>query len=101
MTFEGRNWDILTGISAVPVAWLAARGRIPRGGILAWNLLGVGLLVNIVTIAMLSMPTALQRFTTPNTFVTGAPYVWLPTFLVQAAWFGHLLVFRRLAQPAD
>src|SRR6266404_5908199 len=29
MTFESRNWDILTGISAVPVAWLAARGRIP------------------------------------------------------------------------
>jgi hypothetical protein len=26
------------------------------------------------------------------------PYVWLPTFLVQAALFGHLLVFRALAR---
>jgi hypothetical protein len=24
------------------------------------------------------------------------PYVWLPTFLVQAALFGHLVVFRAL-----
>ena len=101
MTFEGRNWDILTGITAIPVAWLAARGRMPRGGILAWNLLGVGLLLNIVTVAMLSMPTPLQRFTAPNTFITGPPYVWLPVFLVQAAWFGHLLVFRRLAQTTN
>jgi hypothetical protein len=28
----------------------------------------------------------------PSTF----PFVWLPTFLVQAALFGHLLVFRAL-----
>ena len=27
MTIEGRNWDLLVGLSAAPVAWLAARGR--------------------------------------------------------------------------
>ena len=52
-------------------------------------------------VAVLSMPTPLQRFTPPNTFITAPPYVWLPVFLVQAAWFGHLLVFRRLAQRAN
>jgi hypothetical protein len=30
----------------------------------------------------------------PSTF----PYVWLPTFLVQAALFGHLLVFRAISR---
>jgi hypothetical protein len=33
-----------------------------------------------------------QRQRLPSMF----PYVWLPTFLVQAALFGHLLVFRAI-----
>src|SRR5262245_7390605 len=43
MTFAGRNWDVLTGLSAVVVAWLAARQQLPRWGILVWNLCGLGL----------------------------------------------------------
>lgn len=97
MTFEGRNWDILTGVTALLVAWLAARGNLSRPILLAWNLLGLGLLLNIVTVAILSVPAPFQQFTPPNTFVTHPPYVWLPVFLVQAALFGHLLVFRFLS----
>lgn len=32
----------------------------------------------------------------PNLLPSTFPYVWLPTFLVQLALFGHLLLFRRL-----
>ncbi|HKQ78896.1 MAG TPA: hypothetical protein VJ810_34675 [Blastocatellia bacterium] len=62
--------------------------------------MGLALLINIVTIAILSAPTPLRKFFNEpaNTFVTYFPFVWLPAFLVQAAWFGHLLVFRRLRQ---
>jgi hypothetical protein len=100
MTFEGRNWDILSGVSAAGMAWLAAKGRAPRWLILLWNCVGLALLLNIVVIAILSMPTALRRFHNEpaNSFIAYFPYIWLPTFLVQIALFGHLLVFRWLRQ---
>lgn len=100
MTFEGRNWDIVSGLSAAGVAWLASRKQAPRWLILAWNCVGVALLLNIVAIAILSVPTPLRRFHNEpaNTFIAYFPYIWLPAFLVQLALFGHLLVFRWLRQ---
>jgi hypothetical protein len=98
MTFAGLNWDVLTGLSALPVAWLLARGLGGRPLALAWNLAGLGLLANIVTIAVLSAPTPLRTFHNEpaNVFVTHLPFVWLPTVLVQAALLGHLLSLRAL-----
>lgn len=98
MSFEGRNFDIISGLTALPVAWLAARGRLPEWGLQLWNLLSLGLLLNIVVIAILSMPLPVRLFFNEpaNTIVTTWPFVWLPVFLVQAALFGHLLIFRRL-----
>jgi hypothetical protein len=100
MTWSGMNFDVLTGVSALALAALAARGRAPRALILAWNLLGLALLGIIVTVAFLSAPTPLRVFMNEpaNTVVAEFPYVWLPTFLVQAALFGHVLVFRWLAR---
>jgi hypothetical protein len=99
MTFEGWNFDIVSGLSAGALGLWALRGRPPHGAVLAWNLLGLALLSVIVGIALLSTPTPLRAFHNEpaNTFVAYPPFVWLPGFLVQAAWFGHLLVFRKLA----
>jgi hypothetical protein len=96
MTFEGRNFDIASGASALLVAVLAARGRLPRWGLLLWNLAGLALLLNIVVIAALSIPGPLRVFLNEpaNTIVAQLPFVWLPTFLVQGALLGHVLVFR-------
>jgi len=96
MTLEGRNWDALTGLTALPMAWLVAKQKAPRWLIYAWNTMGLALLLNVVTIAALSMPTPLRQFQNEpaNTFVTYFPYVWLPTYLVQVAWMSHLLIFR-------
>jgi hypothetical protein len=63
--------------------------------VLAWNIMGLALLVNIVVVAILSTP----RFAAfgpdrLNTFVTYPPFVWLPTVLVLAALAGHLIIFR-------
>jgi hypothetical protein len=98
MTWHGRNWDVITGVTALPVAWLAATGRIGRRGILLWNLLGLALLVNVVTHAILSVPGPLQVFTAPPvlTLPLGFPFIWLPMVIVLAALLGHLLVFRKL-----
>lgn len=98
MTFEGINFDVLTGVFALAVAGLAARGRLPNWGAIVWNLLGLGLLINVVVIGILSAPVPFRAFHDgpANTFVAEAPFIWLPVFLVQAALFGHLLVFRHL-----
>lgn len=102
MSFEGRNFDIITGLSALPIAWLAARGRLPEWGLQLWNLLGLGLLLNIVVISILSLPLPIRLFLDEpaNTIVATWPFVWLPAFLVQAALFGHLLILRRLLRAA-
>ena len=98
MTYAGRNFDIVTGVSAAALGlWLWKRER-PVWLVTAWNILGFALLLNIVTIAILSTPVPFRYFMNdpPNLLPSTFPYVWLPTFLVQAALFGHLLVFRGL-----
>jgi len=98
MSFSGWNFDILSGITAIPVAILAARGRASRGVIVAWNLLGTALLINIVSIAVASLPNfAAFGPDRLNTWVADPPYIWLPGVLVPAALFGHILTWRKLA----
>jgi hypothetical protein len=99
MTYTGWNFDIVTGLLAIPVAVLARRRpQPPRGLIVAWNVLGTLLLVNIVTIAVASTPTfAWFGPDRLNTWVADPPYVFLPTVLVPAAAFGHALTWRKLS----
>ena len=67
MTYTGLNFDILTGITAIPVALLAARGG---GGSLvaAWNILGLALLINAVTVATRNSTLPVFRRGTPSTY---------------------------------
>ena len=100
MTFAGRNFDIVSGITAALLAcYLVGEGP-NRRVVLLWNLLGLGLLANIITIAVLSTPAPFRAFMNEpaNRLPSEFPWVWLPTFLVQAALFGHLVVFRALAR---
>ncbi len=97
MSYTGRNFDILTGATALLVSWWLATDRGGRTLALAWNVLGFVLLANVVTIALLSTPRF--RFFGDdrlNVFVAYTPFVWLPAVMVLAALTGHLLIFRRL-----
>jgi hypothetical protein len=97
MSFEGRNWDILTGLSAPVVAWLWLKRPAWRTPLaLSWNLVGLALLLNIVSLAILSMPTAFQMLQPANTFITRFPFVWLPAMLVPFAYTGHFLALRQV-----
>ncbi|MBM4182839.1 MAG: hypothetical protein FJ207_01285 [Gemmatimonadetes bacterium] len=98
MTYEGRNFDIVSGLSSAVLAIFLARSRVPIAVVAVWNTLGLALLINIVVVAVLSTPTPFQVFTEgpSNVLPSMLPYVWLPTLLVQAALLGHLLVYRAL-----
>jgi hypothetical protein len=99
MTFEGRNFDVLSGLTAIPVAYLVAQNKISKIGLIFWNLACLGLLLNILTVAILSMPTPFRYFMNEpaNTIVGEFPIVWLPTFLVPLAYMLHFFSMRQLA----
>jgi hypothetical protein len=99
MSFSGWNFDIVTGATAVIVAILAGFGRAPRAVLVAWNMLGVALLLVIVGLALASTPMIHAFGSDPphlNTFVGHFPFVWLPSVLVVAAASGHIVLARRL-----
>jgi hypothetical protein len=101
MSYSGRNFDIVTGASAVVVALLTASGVAGRKLVLVWNVAGLLLLTNVVIVAILATP-AIRYFGDQqlNVWVTYPPFVWLPAVLVLAALAGHLVIFRALAAPA-
>jgi hypothetical protein len=102
MTFEGRNFDVVTGVTAVllttRISGFMLLDKLPKGLIILWNTLGLGLLINIVVIAILSMPTPLQYFMNEpaNTIVTEFPISLLPAFLVPLAYMLHILSLRKV-----
>jgi hypothetical protein len=99
MTFEGRNLDILAGLTAPLVAFLGIRKELlTRTTMIIWNIICLGLLFNIVIIAVLSVQSPLQQlaFDQPNEAVLYFPFTWLPAFVVPAVLFCHLAAIRKL-----
>lgn len=94
MTFEGRNFDILSGLSAPVIYYfMFVRRKLPAKLFLLWNIICVGLLVNIVVIAILSAPFPFQQlaFEQPNIAVLYFPFVWLPAVIVPLVLLSHLV----------
>ncbi len=104
MTFEGRNFDILAGISAPVIYYIAFRaGRTHKKLLLIWNVIGILLLLNIVSIAVLSAPFPIQQlgFEQPNIAVLYFPFIWLPACVVPLVLFSHLASIRQLLKRKD
>jgi hypothetical protein len=104
MTFEGYNFDIVTGVSAILLSlYLRKNPAAHMGLIRAWNFMGVGFLLIIAFVALTSLPVPFRVFMNEpsNIWVGLAPYTLLPGVLVVAAVVGHILVFRKLAQTAS
>jgi hypothetical protein len=92
MTFEGRNVDILIGLTAIPVGWLVVERRAwPAWVAAVWNAAGIVILANVVFHAQLALPTSYRVFVTdpPPTFLATFPYIWLVGFLVPFAFWLH------------
>ncbi|HNS11448.1 MAG TPA: hypothetical protein PKM97_02450 [Bacteroidia bacterium] len=99
MTFKGMNLDILSGISAPLIYYLVfMRSHIKKSILLFWNLICLGLLFNIIIIAVLSAPFPFQQFglDLPNIAVLYFPFNWLPTVVVPIVLLSHLASIRQL-----
>lgn len=101
MTFEGRNFDVMAGISALPVYYYGyVKKRISAKWLLAWNIAALGLVVNVVVNGVLSAPFPFQQFAfdQPNIAVLYFPFNLLPAVVVPLVVFSHLVCIRRLAK---
>jgi hypothetical protein len=99
MTFEGRNFDIFSGITAPLIYYFAfIRKTLNKQWMLVWNFICLALLINIVTTAILSAPFPFQKmaFDQPNLAVFYFPFVWLPGFIVPVVLFSHIASIRQL-----
>ena len=93
MSFEGRNFDILVGLFAFPVGYycFVKKSWSPVAALL-YNIGGLVLLLNIVTIAALSLPTPLRVFHNQpdSSLITTFPFIYLPGLLVPLAYTLHI-----------
>ncbi|MGB3544775.1 hypothetical protein [Rubrivirga sp.] len=100
VSYHGLNFDVVTGVLGLVLGVWLWLGSPPRGLVVAWNVLGLALLATVVGVAATSAFGIFEtepRMTLPASW----PGVWLPAWLVQVAFFGHLLVFRALRHDAD
>lgn len=104
MTFEGRNFDILAGLTAPLAGYYLTKGPIAnRRWLIGWNLLCLVLLANIVLTAIFAAPGPQQQlaFGQPNVAVLKWPLVWLPGFVVPVVLLSHLAALRQLLRGQD
>ena len=104
MTFEGRNFDILSGISAALIWYFGFyKNKLNKNLLLLWNLVCLGLLFNILIIAILSAPYPFQKFGIgqPNIAVFYFPFIWLPAYVVPVVLFSHLAAIRKLVNAKE
>jgi hypothetical protein len=99
MSFEGRNFDIIAGLLAIPVGYYCfVKKSWPPVVALLYNFAGLVLLINIVTISVLSMPTPLRVFHNQpdSSLLTTFPFIYLPGLLVPLAYTLHIFSLRQL-----
>lgn len=99
MTFEGRNFDLFSGLSAPLVYYFGfVKNKMGVKTILLWNIVCLFILLFTVGNAVLSAPTPFQRFgfEQPTVAVLYYPFVWLPGLIVPVVVFSHLAAIRIL-----
>lgn len=99
MTYEGGNVDLFVGLSAPVVACAVWGGLIGRRVAIAWNVLGLLSLLNIIARSALTAPGPLHLIhaEVPNMAVGLFPYTYIAGFLAPLAVLLHVLGIRHLS----
>ncbi|WP_396636907.1 hypothetical protein [Maribacter sp. R77961] len=92
MTFEGRNYDILMGITAPIMGWLLLKNIVTKYILLLWNMIGLVLVLFILVNGILSAELPFQQFgfDQPNRGVMYFPFILLPATVVPIVIWTHL-----------
>ncbi|MEO7769032.1 MAG: hypothetical protein ABIS01_16495, partial [Ferruginibacter sp.] len=101
LTFEGRNFDVLSGLSAPFIYYFGfIKKSIGKNWLIAWNIVCLLLLINVVVNSILSLPTPFQKFAfdQPNIAIGYFPFMLLPSFLVPMVVLSHIASLRQLSQ---
>jgi hypothetical protein len=91
--------DIVVGLTAGPVAWIAARyGSSAKAWVLAWNVIGFVDLIAAIGLGATSSPGPIRLFTDPpgSSIMTTLPWIMIPCFLVPIWEALHIAIFLRL-----
>ena len=99
MTFEGRNFDIFSGLTAPFVYYFGfVKHKLSRQVMIVWNAICMILLLNVVTNAFLSLPGRYKNFDfeQPNIAVGYFPFLLLPAILVPLVLFSNAATIRQL-----
>lgn len=99
VTFEGRNFDILAGITAPIVGYLAYnRKLLSHKVVLVWNIMGLLFLANIVSIfiTLIVKPQLWGYEQVPvNVKFATPPYIFIAAVYMPVAVFMHVMSIRK------
>ena len=92
MTFEGRNFDILAGLTAPIIGYLFLKNKIGLNALLIWNFIGLCLVLFILINGLLSAELPIQQFgfDQPNRAITYFPFILLPAVVVPIVIYTHI-----------
>jgi len=99
MTFAGTNYDIFSGLSAPLIYYFGFSKKILGKPVLvAWNIVCILLLLNVVINAALSLPARFLQFgfEQPDIALGYFPFLLLPSCLVPLVFFSNLAAIRQL-----
>ena len=95
VTFDGINFDILVGATALIIGFLAQKNMIGKKIILGWNILGLGIL-SVTVYSFLSYFYFMPHDPSVNVLaIMQLPFMYLPGFLMPLAVFFHMISIKQ------
>jgi hypothetical protein len=92
LTFSGRNFDIIMGITAPIIGLLFLRKVIRWKALIIWNSIGLFFIFFILIDGILSSELPFQQFAfdQPNEGMTYFPFILLPAIVVPIVIYTHI-----------
>ena len=98
-TFEGYNYDIIIGLTAVPLAYFTKKDKVSVTVLMVWNIVGLLILANTVRFFLYSVYFP-EYFGQSSPMVTEdfvkLPYLLIPGLFMPLAVFIHALSIKQL-----
>lgn len=98
MTFEGRNFDIIAGLTAPIIGVLWIKKKINYKILILWNSIALALVLFILINGLLSSDLPIQQFgfDQPNRAINYFPFILLPATIVPIVIYTHIIDLLKL-----